>query len=328
MHERLSPARRPPRRRHRGTARRRPRPRLRPSTRTRTITPTTRTRSPTWPRGSRTTSSAVVTSSSTPAGATVTLRVTNTGDRPVQVGSHFHFFEVNRALRFDREAAWGMHLDIPAGTGVRFEPGETQGGRRSSTTPAPVGSSASTAWSTAASTTPRRRRRPRAAGRAWASPTASRSIGSGGADDGDRSRAGSTPTCSARPRGDRVRAGRHQPRHRDRARLAEGPTATRPCSAAARRSATAWRRIPARRTPSGALDLVITNVIVLDPMLGVVKADIGVKDGRIVGDRQGRQPATCMDGVDPRLVIGAGHRGHRRRAPDRHARRRSTPTST
>jgi urease subunit beta len=57
---------------------------------------------------------------------TVTLRVTNTGDRPIQVGSHFHFFEVNRALRFEREQGWGMHLDIPAGTGVRFEPGETR----------------------------------------------------------------------------------------------------------------------------------------------------------------------------------------------------------
>lgn len=58
--------------------------------------------------------------------ATVTLRVTNTGDRPVQVGSHFHFFEVNPAMRFTREKAWGTHLDIPAGTGVRFEPGETK----------------------------------------------------------------------------------------------------------------------------------------------------------------------------------------------------------
>lgn len=55
-----------------------------------------------------------------------TLKVTNTGDRPVQIGSHFHFFEVNRAMRFEREQAWGMHLDIPAGTGVRFEPGETK----------------------------------------------------------------------------------------------------------------------------------------------------------------------------------------------------------
>src|SRR5437588_12650468 len=53
---------------------------------------------------------------------TATLQVTNTGDRPVQVGSHFHFFEVNRALVFDRAAAYGMRLDLPAGTAVRFEP--------------------------------------------------------------------------------------------------------------------------------------------------------------------------------------------------------------
>ncbi|WP_138752341.1 urease subunit beta [Paenibacillus sinopodophylli] len=52
------------------------------------------------------------------------LIVVNTGDRPVQVGSHFHFFEVNRALTFDREAAFGMRLHIAAGTAVRFEPGE------------------------------------------------------------------------------------------------------------------------------------------------------------------------------------------------------------
>ena len=54
-----------------------------------------------------------------------TLSVTNTGDRPIQVGSHCHFFEVNRALRFDRAAAYGMRLDIAAGTAVRFEPGDS-----------------------------------------------------------------------------------------------------------------------------------------------------------------------------------------------------------
>ncbi len=54
------------------------------------------------------------------------VRVLNTGDRPIQVGSHFHFFEVNRALEFDRAAAFGMHLDIPAGTATRFEPGEAK----------------------------------------------------------------------------------------------------------------------------------------------------------------------------------------------------------
>lgn len=54
----------------------------------------------------------------------VTLKVKNTGDRPIQVGSHFHFFEVNRYLEFDREAAFGMHLNIPATTAIRFEPGD------------------------------------------------------------------------------------------------------------------------------------------------------------------------------------------------------------
>lgn len=55
---------------------------------------------------------------------TAEVIVTNTGDRPIQVGSHFHFFEVNRALDFPRQQAYGMRLDIPAGTAVRFEPGE------------------------------------------------------------------------------------------------------------------------------------------------------------------------------------------------------------
>jgi urease subunit beta len=56
----------------------------------------------------------------------LTLTVSNTGDRPIQVGSHYHFFETNPALRFDRKKARGMRLDIPAGTAVRFEPGQTR----------------------------------------------------------------------------------------------------------------------------------------------------------------------------------------------------------
>ena len=55
---------------------------------------------------------------------TLELTVANTADRPIQVGSHFHFFAVNRALRFERSKAWGMRLNIPAGTAVRFEPGD------------------------------------------------------------------------------------------------------------------------------------------------------------------------------------------------------------
>jgi urease subunit beta len=61
------------------------------------------------------------------AGAeTVSIEVSNTGDRPVQVGSHYHFFETNNGLSFDRAKARGMRLDIPAGTAVRFEPGQTR----------------------------------------------------------------------------------------------------------------------------------------------------------------------------------------------------------
>ena len=69
--------------------------------------------------------------------ATRTIEVSNRGDRPVQIGSHCHFFEVNRWLAFDRAAAYGMRLNVPAGTAVRFEPGDTRevelvaiGGRR------------------------------------------------------------------------------------------------------------------------------------------------------------------------------------------------------
>jgi urease beta subunit len=61
-----------------------------------------------------------------PGRATASLEVTNRGDRPIQVGSHCHFFEVNRWLSFDRPRAYGMRLDIPAGTAVRFEPGDTR----------------------------------------------------------------------------------------------------------------------------------------------------------------------------------------------------------
>jgi len=56
----------------------------------------------------------------------VTLTVSNTGDRPIQVGSHYHFFETNPALKFERKTARGMRLDIPSGTAVRFEPGQTR----------------------------------------------------------------------------------------------------------------------------------------------------------------------------------------------------------
>ena len=57
---------------------------------------------------------------------TASVEVANTGDRPIQVGSHYHFFETNKALDFDRAKSFGMHIDIPSGTAVRFEPGESK----------------------------------------------------------------------------------------------------------------------------------------------------------------------------------------------------------
>jgi len=57
---------------------------------------------------------------------TVTFKVSNSGDRPIQVGSHYHFYETNDALKFERKAAYGYRLNIPAGTAVRFEPGQTR----------------------------------------------------------------------------------------------------------------------------------------------------------------------------------------------------------
>jgi urease beta subunit len=61
-----------------------------------------------------------------PGRTAVTLTVNNTGDRPVQIGAHYHFFEVDRALVFDRVKAYGMRLDLPSGTSARFEPGDTK----------------------------------------------------------------------------------------------------------------------------------------------------------------------------------------------------------
>ncbi|MBX9627055.1 MAG: urease subunit beta [Gemmataceae bacterium] len=61
-----------------------------------------------------------------PGRKVVTLSVTNTGDRPIQVGAHYHFFETNKALVFDRAKAYGTRLDLPSGTSVRFEPGDTK----------------------------------------------------------------------------------------------------------------------------------------------------------------------------------------------------------
>ena len=119
-------------------------------------------------------------------------------------------------------------------------------------------------------------------------------------------------------------ARRHRPLDRGRARPT-APAATRPCSAAARRSASRWRQGTTTRA-EGAPDLVITNAVVLDHW-GVVKCDVGVRDGRIVALGKAGNP-DIADGVHPALRIGPSHRDPRRRGPDPHRGRRSTATST
>ena len=207
-----------------------------------------------------------------------------------------------------------MRLDVPAGTSVRFEPGIETRGRAG------------------AVRRPARRRRPARPGRRTArcgrrtarcSPDRdARYAGAVRADRPATASAWPTPTCGSR-----------SPR-------TAAPAATRRCSAAARSSASRWasRR---RRGPTGTPDLVITGAVVLDHW-GVIKADVGVRDGRIVGIGKAGNPDT-MDGVDPALVIGPsteimsgnGTHPHRRRdrlprppdLPADRSTRRSAPAS-
>ncbi|MFN2332786.1 MAG: urease subunit beta, partial [Halomonas sp.] len=166
-----------------------------------------------------------------------TLRIDNRGDRPVQIGSHTHVFEVNRALAFDRERAYGFRLDVPAGTALRLEPGE---------------------------------------GRDHA--------GLYGPTAGDRVRLGDTDLV--------VEVERDLTNPGDEAVFGGGKVI--------RDGQGQSQRTRAQGTP----DTVITNALVLDHW-GVVKADVGIRDGRIVGIGAAGNP-DVMDGVHPALAIGPG----------------------
>jgi urease subunit alpha len=218
---------------------------------------------------------------------TMKLTVANTGDRPIQVGSHFHFFEANKALRFDRGRAFGMRLDIPAGTAVRFEPGDEKivalvelGGAR-----AVYGLNALTDGPTGEDPTSR------AAGASSRERVVSLRI-----------RGDSTPTSTALV-GDRVRLAdtdllvevERDPTYGDEVKFG-----------VARSSATACE-LSARATAAEACSISITNALILDHW-GIVKADIGVQGGRIVGIGK----AGCICGVTAGMVIGAAT-GCRRR---------------
>ncbi len=257
---------------------------------------------------------------------TVKVTVRNTGDRAVQVGSDYHFFEVNSALEFDRDATLGMHLNIAAGTAVRFEPGGTHevelctyagtgrlhgfsgllnGSVRSH--PArveAVGRAMRQGFRGAGQEGPGATPAVRQARRHRASPA-----------PGRRRRRDPTdmPTLSRKQYADLF-----GPTVGDRFRLAdtnlvvevekdfrEGSYGDEVVYGGGKTMRDGMASDPQATAAQGALDLVITNVVVMDPVVGVVKCDIGVKDGFIAGIGKAGNPQT-QDAVDPRLVIGAG----------------------
>ena len=200
----------------------------------------------------------------------VTLFVRHTGDRPIQIGSHYHFYEVNPALAFDRESARGMRLNVPAGTGVplrtwRGEKSATRGLRRK----------------------PQDLRPSFAVQRASMSLKIPRRVYSDfyGPTTGDRIRLADTQLIAEVEKdfthyGDEVTFGGGKV---IRDGMGQSSTA-------------------ARSNGSSVLDLVITNAIVIDHW-GIVKGDIGIRDGKIVKVGKAGNPDT-MDGVDPELIIG------------------------
>jgi urease subunit alpha len=207
----------------------------------------------------------------------VTLTVANTGDRPVQVGSHYHFAETNPGLEFDRAAATGRRLDIPAGTAVRFEPGQTR-----EVTLVPYGGARSVfgfnqqVMGALPAATPGQgnvepRRMPRAAYAGMFGPTT-----------GDKMRLADTDLF--------IEVEKDFTTYGDEVKFGGGKVIR-----------DGMGQSQATRA-EGAVDLVITNATVLD-VTGVFKADIGVRDGRIVGIGKAGNP-DVQSGVD--IVIGPG----------------------
>ena len=238
-----------------------------------------------------------------------TLKVRNTGDRPVQVGSHFHFFEVNRALEFDRAAAFGQHLNIPASTAMRFEPGDE---REVKLVPY-LGKRAVYGFNNLVDGADRRQdgrgaqgeggragrearlplarreealsRRPAHARTPMATISRNEYVGLFGPTTGDRIRLGDT--------------GLFVEIERD-LRGAPGDEIVFGGGKSLREGMGMDNRIT---RAGGAPDLVITNVTIIDAVLGVVKADVGIKDGRICGIGKAGNPQ-MMDGVTPGLECG------------------------
>ncbi|KAF8501372.1 urease [Russula emetica] len=227
----------------------------------------------------------------------VRLRVTNTGDRPVQIGSHYHFIEANAALSFDRGRAYGKRLDIPAGTAVRFEPGDiktvtlcTIGGARiisggNLLASGPLNHASLDAilsrllaqgfLSTHEPDAPVVREDTLVSREAYVSMF--------GPTTGDRIRLGDTELW--------IEVERDEAVYGDEVKFGGGKSIREGMGQATNRPA------------SEALDLVITNALIID-WSRIFKADIGVKNGFIVGLGKAGNP-DVMDGVHPSLIIGS-----------------------
>lgn len=231
----------------------------------------------------------------------IRIRVTNRGDRPVQVGSHYHFIETNPYLDFDRIKAYGYHLDVPAGTSARFEPGDVKtvtlvevGGLKtigggSSVAPGRIDMSLAktierrlkeegfyhtveTASADHEKDVPEPATMDRASYASMYGPTV-----------GDLVRL-STMNLWIKVEGDMTTPG-------DECTFGGGKTLRDGIGQACGRPA------------SECLDLVITNALIVD-WSGITKADIGIKDGRIIGIGKAGNP-DVMDGVNPMLIVGS-----------------------
>ena len=226
----------------------------------------------------------------------IELAVTNTGDRPIQVGSHYAFLETNKALEFDRQAAIGKRLNVPSGASVRFEPGESKsvtlveiGGARNV-----VSGNRLTSGSAAPSNTDAIMKR--VTDRGFAHKPAG-TIPDGkpyvmprsayadmyGPTVGDKVQLGDTSL--------QLRVERDYTTYGEECKFGGGKS---------------LREGMGQATGVGskdALDLVITNALIVDACLGIVKADVGIKGTSIVGIGKAGNP-DMMDGVDPGMIVG------------------------
>ena len=241
------------------------------------------------------------------------LRVTNTGDRPIQIGSHYHFIETNAALQFDRCKAYGKRLDIPAGTAVRFEPGDTKtvtlveiggakivsGGNRLASGPLDLDRTDEIIKGLVAKAfghTPEP-----GALEINVNTTISREVyvSMFGPTTGDRVRLGDTPLW--------IEVEKDYTVYGDECKFGGGKSVSNVhCAYLTVLIGKVIREgmgQATNRPASECIDLLITNALIVD-WSGIYKADIGVKDGLICGLGKAGNP-DVMEGVDPKLIVGS-----------------------